>query len=118
VTLRYVYSDARDDIVDYVVNCVVETVDYAMEHSPSLMPDTKAGFAAFVTDFIMRAQITTPTLLGALVYVERAKPHLYIALEKWASERVFLGAIILASKVSTYVIFFPWQCLTLLSVPR
>lgn len=56
-------------------------------------------FAVFVTKFIKRAEITTPTILGALVYIERAKPHLCVAIEEWAMERVFLGAVILASKV-------------------
>jgi hypothetical protein len=42
-----------------------------------------------------------PTLLVTLVYIQRAKAHLQIALEQWACERVFLGALILASKVHT-----------------
>jgi hypothetical protein len=45
-----------------------------------------------------RAEVTMPTLLVALVYVQRAKPHLHIGLEQWALERVFLGALIVASK--------------------
>jgi hypothetical protein len=32
------------------------------------------------------------------VYIARARPHISIALEQWALERVFLGALILASK--------------------
>jgi len=39
-----------------------------------------------------------PVILATLVYLNRAKPHLHIALEEWANERVFLGAIIVASK--------------------
>ena len=58
-----------------------------------------AKFTTFVTNVITRAEITTPTLLASLVYIDRAKPHLHIALEEWALERVFLGAIIVASKV-------------------
>lgn len=57
-------------------------------------------FTTFVTNVITRAEITTPTLLASLVYIDRAKPHLHIALEEWALERVFLGAVIVASKVS------------------
>jgi hypothetical protein len=38
------------------------------------------------------------TLFVAIVYVGRAKAHLRIAFEQWALERVFLGALIVASK--------------------
>jgi len=55
-------------------------------------------FIAFVTNVLTRAEVTTPTLLAALVYIDRAKPHLHIGLEQWALERVFLGSIIVASK--------------------
>jgi hypothetical protein len=57
-----------------------------------------AKFTTFVTNVIARAEVTTPTLLASLVYIDRAKPHLHIALEEWALERVFLGALIVASK--------------------
>ena len=56
-------------------------------------------FITFVTNVLSRAEVTTPTLLAALVYIDRAKPHLHIGLEQWALERVFLGSIIVASKV-------------------
>ncbi|KAF9014862.1 hypothetical protein BDZ89DRAFT_437648 [Hymenopellis radicata] len=55
-------------------------------------------FTAFATNVLSRAEVTMPTVLVALVYVDRAKPHLHIALEEWALERVFLGALIIASK--------------------
>ncbi|KAJ7706817.1 hypothetical protein B0H17DRAFT_1192382 [Mycena rosella] len=42
--------------------------------------------------------VASPTVLAALVYVARARPHLSIALEEWALERVFLSALIAASK--------------------
>jgi len=94
---------------DYVVDCVVDTVDYAMGRpssskrgrSPMHRPE-HAKFLTFVTNVITRAEITTPTILAALVYIDRARPHLHIALEEWALERVFLGAIIVASKVCSH----------------
>lgn len=58
-----------------------------------------AAFTTFVTDVLTRAEVTIPVVLASLVYVDRAKPHLHIALEEWACERVFLGAVMLASKV-------------------
>jgi len=39
-----------------------------------------------------------PTILVTLVYIHRSKPHLSIETEDWALHRVFLGALILASK--------------------
>lgn len=92
-------------VIEYVVDCVVETVDYAMgrpsssKRGRSLMHRPEhAKFSTFVTNVITRAEITTPTILAALVYIDRARPHLHIALEEWALERVILGAIIVASK--------------------
>ena len=58
-----------------------------------------------------------PTLLVALVYVQRAKPHLHIGLEQWALERVFLGALIVASKVCCGVFFLSALQLMLSDLP-
>jgi Cyclin, N-terminal domain len=90
------------------VDSVVETVDFAMGRKPA-SPSSRGKtatrrpehtkFIAFVTNVLTRAEVTTPTLLAALVYIDRAKPHLHIGLEQWALERVFLGSIIVASKV-------------------
>ncbi|KAF5358023.1 hypothetical protein D9756_001210 [Leucocoprinus leucothites] len=93
-------------VIEYLVDCVVETVDYAMGRpSPSTSRGRSRGrrpehakFTTFVKNVIERAEITIQTLLVTLVYIDRAKPHLHIALEEWALERVFLGAIIVASK--------------------
>ncbi|KAJ6521446.1 hypothetical protein DFH09DRAFT_939015 [Mycena vulgaris] len=84
-------------VIDYVVDCVAETVEYALDRSPTrslYLPK----FTTFVTTVLARAEVTAPTLLTALVYIARARPHLSIALEEWALERVFLGALIAASK--------------------
>lgn len=53
-----------------------------------------------VHNVLVRAEVEVPVVLATLVYLNRAKPHLHIALEEWANERVFLGALIVASKVS------------------
>ena len=85
---------------------MVECVDYALGRPSSSFrgrPYTRrpelAKFTTFVTSVITRAEINTATLLATLVYIDRARPHLHIALEEWALERVFLGALIVASKV-------------------
>ncbi len=58
----------------------------------------------FVTHVLEKANVKTPVVLVTLVYIDRAKPELEIALEQWACERVFLGALILANKVIQLVI--------------
>ncbi|KAJ7481008.1 hypothetical protein B0H11DRAFT_1648624, partial [Mycena galericulata] len=55
-------------------------------------------FAAFISTVLSHAEISLTTLLVAVVYINRVRPHLSIALQKWAFERVFLGALIVASK--------------------
>ncbi|KAG6868804.1 hypothetical protein C0993_010102 [Termitomyces sp. T159_Od127] len=91
-------------ILEYVVDCVVDTVDFAMcrpsstHGRPLSHRPEHAKFTTFVNNVISRAEVSTPTLLATLVYIDRAKPHLHIALEEWALERVFLGALIVASK--------------------
>ncbi|KAF8176018.1 hypothetical protein BJ912DRAFT_1064048 [Pholiota molesta] len=57
-----------------------------------------AKFTTFVENVLTRAEVTMSTLLATLVYIDRSKPHLHIGLEQWALERVFLGALIVASK--------------------
>lgn len=70
-----------------------------------------AAFTKFVSDVLTRAEVTIPVVLASLVYVDRAKPHLHIALEEWACERVFLGAVMIASKVAIIsCLFLVYQC--------
>lgn len=91
-------------LIDYVVDCVSETVDYAMGRPSSSRGRSSSrqeyhtSFLNFVTNVLTKAEVKVPVLLVALVYIDRAKPHLQIALEQWACERVFLGALILANK--------------------
>ncbi|KAH8099610.1 hypothetical protein BXZ70DRAFT_237894 [Cristinia sonorae] len=91
-------------LIEYLVDSVTETVDFAMGHAsssrgrPSSRRNERSKFTKFVTDVITKAEIKVPALLVTLVYIDRAKPHLQIALEQWANERVFLGALIVANK--------------------
>ncbi|KAI6045631.1 hypothetical protein EDC04DRAFT_2634101 [Pisolithus marmoratus] len=92
-------------VIEYVVDCTVDTVNYAMGRPSSSKRGRSVArysdytpFTTFVTKVLARAEVSIPTLLVTLVYINRAKPHLQIALEEWACERVFLGALIIASK--------------------
>jgi hypothetical protein len=91
---------------------VIEVVDYALGRPISSTrgrPNSRrrtlaAEFSAFATQVVDRAGIKMPGLLGTLVYIERAKPHLQLSLEEWACERVFLGALICSNKVCYIVL--------------
>ncbi|EIW84764.1 hypothetical protein CONPUDRAFT_116938 [Coniophora puteana RWD-64-598 SS2] len=92
-------------VIEYLVDTVVDTVDYAMGRPSSSRRgrtlsrhSEHSAFHTFVNNVLTRAEVTIPVILVSLVYIDRAKPHLQIALEEWACERVFLGAIMVASK--------------------
>ncbi|KAJ7894619.1 hypothetical protein B0H14DRAFT_2431605 [Mycena olivaceomarginata] len=84
--------------IEYVAECVEATVEHAMQRSLSLKTKRTADFIDLVSKVLAQAEVGMPTLLVAVVYVGRAKCHLKIALAQWALERVFLGALIVASK--------------------
>lgn len=89
-------------LLDYVVQCTVEAVDFALDRvSSSSTPNVHrhAEFTEFVSQVLSRSDVKASVILGSLVYIHRAKPYLSIGTEQWACERVFLGALILAAKV-------------------
>jgi hypothetical protein len=93
---------------DYVAQCTVEAVDFALGRlSPSSSTSNPkdvhrhAEFTEFVSNVLSRSQVRVPVILVSLVYIHRAKSHLSIRTAQWACERVFLGALILAAKVSS-----------------
>ncbi|KAJ7463351.1 hypothetical protein FB451DRAFT_1562336 [Mycena latifolia] len=100
--LQLLDSEVSPRVVDYIVDCVADTVASAMGHpaspAPSSSASTKRAFTSFVRTLHSRAEVALPTILTALVYVSRARPFLSIALPQYALERVWLGALIAASK--------------------
>ncbi|RDB14516.1 PHO85 cyclin-1 [Hypsizygus marmoreus] len=86
-------------VIGFIVDTVISTIDYAMGRPSSSRHHTEySNFTDFVTNTIAHAEVTTPTILVSLVYLDRAKPHLYITFEEWVLERAFLGALVVASK--------------------
>ncbi|KAI5122215.1 hypothetical protein M0805_002704 [Coniferiporia weirii] len=107
-------------VVDYIVDRVSDAVDFglglsATTSSSSAKPSSRRNhtrrwqsakdqdtarstFTEFVSTVLRRAEVTMSGVLGALVYIDRARPYLSIAIEEWAHHRVILGALILASK--------------------
>jgi 4-hydroxybenzoate polyprenyltransferase len=90
-------------IIDHLVDATIDVVNYGLGHRPSprgrLSDRSNIKFRHFVHSVICRAQCTVPTLLTASIYIARAKPYITIAKPEWAFERVFLGALICATKV-------------------
>ncbi|KAJ7087562.1 hypothetical protein B0H15DRAFT_781073 [Mycena belliarum] len=92
-------------VVDYIVGCVSETVYHGMGRAPSPPARGRAcspyaqKFTTFVARILCLSRVTPPTLLTALVYVKRVRLHLSISHDlEYALERIFLGALIAASK--------------------
>lgn len=91
--------------LELAVETVEEVVGYALHAShvsqgrSSRQTSQRHNFLQFVTTVLCNARVTPPVLLVATAYIERAKPHLEIMQARWAKERVFMGALILANKV-------------------
>jgi len=92
-----------DKLTDYIAETTINAVDTALGYQSTAWNRISLGskrvpFKRFVWDVIRRAGVKMPVLLTTLVYINRAKPHLHIETEDWACERVFLGALMAASK--------------------
>ncbi|KAJ7612984.1 hypothetical protein FB45DRAFT_802915 [Roridomyces roridus] len=86
-------------VIDYLVECISEVVDDALACAGvKSSSSSRSRFASFISKVLSRADVTPPTVLVALAYLDRAAPYLCIGRAEWADERVFLGAIICASK--------------------
>ncbi|CAK5277151.1 unnamed protein product [Mycena citricolor] len=104
--LQLVDMEFTQSVIDYIVECIVETVTYALTrdsdpHSAITLgpsPTLVGKFTLFVKLMLSRAEVSPATVFVALAYVARARPHLAIASPEWALERVFLGALVVASK--------------------
>ncbi|KZV71601.1 hypothetical protein PENSPDRAFT_650465 [Peniophora sp. CONT] len=100
--LELVEQPITRPVVDYLVRHVEEIVDFALDRPSKRGRSSKRGgqndFATLVHNVLHRAEVEFPTILVTLAYLDRARPHLQIALEEWANERVFLGALVVASK--------------------
>jgi len=90
----------------YVARVAADAITYAIEHSSTARRDGPARkeirfdpFLAFASNVVHRSEVKIPAILVSLVYIKRAKEHLFIQSPEWACERVFLGALILANKV-------------------
>ncbi|KAK7024631.1 PHO85 cyclin-1 [Paramarasmius palmivorus] len=58
----------------------------------------RAKLGPLAERMIRRARVTYSVVLVALVYLQRARPHLQIASESFLWERLLIGSIVLADK--------------------
>ena len=101
-----VYSSVTDlYLLEHLVQSTVEVVDFALDVPASSSRGRSATrnnkhteLTQFVSDIIERAETTVSDILVALVYIQRSRPYLSVQTEEWALHRVFLGALITASK--------------------
>lgn len=93
-------------LIEQVVQTTAEVVNFALG-APTT--STSRGrtvsrtsmyseFTQFVSEVIERAEVTVSDILVTLIYIQRARPYLSVQTEEWALHRVFLGALIVASK--------------------
>ena len=98
-------------IADYIVYTTTDVAAHALNLNPiekmrsrllslsDRLHRKHCGFEQFVSNVIRRSQTHTCTILVALLYLKRAKLHLDVPPLDWILHRLFLGALILATKV-------------------
>ena len=90
-----------------VIEECIETVDHALGLPTTSTPRSSARslqeveFATFVERVLRVAEVSLTDILITLVYLRRSRAHLSVDAEKWVLHRVFLGALVLAHKVSS-----------------
>lgn len=102
--LELVGLEVTEKFSGHLADSVIDAVDTALGRESTFWDRTHSEsvrvseFKHFVSTFIRNASVEMPILLVALVYIRRAKLRLRIESDQWAYERVFLGALIVASK--------------------
>jgi len=97
--------------LDYIVYMTTDLAAHALnlDSTPKMrsrllslsdkMHSKHCGFNQFVSNVIRRSQTRTSTIIVALLYLKRAKVDLEVPPLDWILHRLFLGALILATKV-------------------
>ena len=83
-----------DYVVDHLFNTVAGAVD------PTCRLTSKPSLRMWAESVICKTRCRTTTALVALSYLDRARPSMRIQMGSWAVEWAFVGALILANKVS------------------
>lgn len=100
------FSSADSSSTATVVEECTETVDFALgvpttsKGRSSVRTQNETDFATFVDRVLKTAEVSLTDILVTLIYLRRSRAHLSVGAEKWVLHRVFLGALVLAHKVS------------------
>lgn len=97
--------------VDYIVYTTTDAAVHALNVDPTektrlnmlalsdRMHNKYCGFNQFVSNIVRRSRTRISTVLVALLYLRRAKLDMDVPPLDWILHRLFLGALILATKV-------------------
>ncbi|CAK5278948.1 unnamed protein product [Mycena citricolor] len=104
--LQLIDAPVSHAFLDYIAEYVAEVVDFALGCDDPKHAEPTRGrsgrcttrLADFIALTIKRAEARASTLLVALVYIARSRTHLAISYRHGAAERLFLGALMTASK--------------------
>ena len=91
--------DLTHKYTDYLISTTLETVGFALGHSNSRF-SPPPPFLLLTLRVIRRSRIGTSVVLVALVYLERIRTRFRISDQRLACERILIGALVLASKVT------------------
>jgi hypothetical protein len=105
------YDSANVYFADYIVHTTTDAAAYSLKLGSTdksrsdilllsdVMHKKHCGFKQFVSNVVRRSQTRTSTILVALLYLKRAKVVMEIPPPQWILHRLFMGALILATKV-------------------
>ncbi|KAJ3755421.1 hypothetical protein EV360DRAFT_49784 [Lentinula raphanica] len=103
--LELVNLPLSDRFIDHVANHVADAIDYANGHpahpknKDPFRHITLASLRIFIKMLFSRSQVSTPVILAALSYIDRAKYRFDGAMvNELPLERTLLSAIVVASK--------------------
>lgn len=101
----------RDTSLDYVVDCIVEAVRFTKGCPPSSVRPSQlrdcSMFKTYVASVLHKVSAKLDTIFLALVYVDLFKFEGLFKDEELACEKMFLGSLILAKRVSTHFLLRP-----------
>ncbi|KAJ3930766.1 MAG: hypothetical protein NXY57DRAFT_280909 [Lentinula lateritia] len=127
--LELIDVDLSAHLIDHVVDCVTDVVDFVMRRHRPLSKDkfverciALRHLRIFVKMLLARSGVKTPIVLAALVYIERAKYRLQSIMSglEFPLEQIFLGALTTASKYLNDLTIknFHWEISTLIFSAR
>ncbi|KDQ61307.1 hypothetical protein JAAARDRAFT_55979 [Jaapia argillacea MUCL 33604] len=82
-------------VIDYIVRITTEVVEHSFRPNQF---GGDASFKPFVQTVLKRSAFGTGMILASASYIKRAKVYLDIKHPQWALHRVFMGALLCASK--------------------